>query len=318
MTITTNSATSRAATSALTATTAVAAAAWYAYYHTRHHDKSKTQLEQAQHNANNNNNINRKPPVDVNLMDKLSRKVYLNPSRSVHKHGNHDPAVVRPKGVPLQLRILAIDLPELQTQSHLYFRNGTCTALAYDRVFPNGVARPNQVQMQVQMETHGSDIDILDKNNDNKNSNKQHSHVYNVEQKAWVHALSRCMYHTSNDYGSSVNNDNDKEDEDGIVGVEIMQASFAALNPHNMRKTRQLGQYKYDPGTYTNSNSNSMAGDSGGISTDTATTSPQEQQLDPEDIPWNQHAWMEEVKLRVSSHYSCQVEVEYMYDIHCI
>jgi len=34
------------------------------------------------------------------------------------------------------------------------------------------------------------------------------------------------------------------------IGVELLEASVYDLNPHNMRKTYQLGSYRYDPGKY--------------------------------------------------------------------
>ena len=95
-----------------------------------------------------------------------------------------------------------------------------------------------------------------------------------------------------------------------------MEASFAHLNPRNLRKTRQVGGYHYDPGKYTSS-SNSNSGEKGtsrshdpmpaseaGAATDeSSSTTVEEYQVQADDeleAPWNQYAWMEELKFRVS------------------
>lgn len=114
-----------------------------------------------------------------------------------------------------------------------------------------------------------------------------------------------------------------------MAGVEVMEASFEQLNPRNLRKTRQLGGYHYDPGKYStttagNNHSTSKEGSnkesntgansdddkqtSNNIKTNKETTSisPQKEEeeyqvLEDDELeaPWNQYAWMEELKFRI-------------------
>lgn len=42
------------------------------------------------------------------------------------------------------------------------------------------------------------------------------------------------------------------------IGVEILEASVYDLNPHNMRRTYQIGSYRYDPGKYQERSNNSI------------------------------------------------------------
>lgn len=113
---------------------------------------------------------------------------------------------------------------------------------------------------------------------------------------------------------------------DKRIGLEILQVSLADLNPHQLRKTHQVGTYRYDPGKYydDSSSSSSAAGrrrraeddaekkrrSRHGDETDNKDTStpPPVLLLDPEEeqreAPWNQYAWMEEIQLRVCTiHY---------------
>ena len=84
-----------------------------------------------------------------------------------------------------------------------------------------------------------------------------------VEQKAWVRSLYKCMH-------------------DDNVGVEVMEAYTGDLNPLNLRMTRRIGDYQYDPGRYQETESETTAS------------------IDQIDAPWNQRAWMEEARWRLS------------------
>ena len=250
---------------------ASAATAWY----------NSTMLESAvsgEVNSKNNSyhNADNQNPIEINLMDKIASKVYLNPSRakntSNQRNNNADATIApdsmeRPLGVPSRLRILAIDLPEMRQQA---FSKGTCR-VALNRVFPDGVAPAKQLE--------GSD----------GNGNHQHHtsrQLLQVEQKAFVKSLVQCF----------------QEDLPGKVGVEMMEASFADMNPKNLRKTRQVGGFHYDPGKYT------QPGGGGGdakaekdSTTNNAVEEYHEVEADDEmDAPWNQYAWIEELDHRVS------------------
>jgi hypothetical protein len=95
------------------------------------------------------------------------------------------------------------------------------------------------------------------------------------------------------------------------VGVELLEASVADLNRFKLRKTHQFGDLKYDPGKYYESKNKN------------AVQQVEQQPRDDEEIdesdhedvvrldkenyedeieaPWNQYAWAEELRLRVSA-----------------
>lgn len=228
-------------------------------------------------------------PMEVNLMDKIAHKIYLNPSRArlqaTDFRSDSRVAIVteRPLGVPSHLRILAIDLPKMR---HKAFAHGDCR-VAFDRAYPDGMAPPKRLER---------DLDH-NKSHKPKMHTKDQQRMLEVEQKAWVKSMVRCF----------------QKDLPDKVGVEMMEASFADLNPHNLRTTRQVGSYHYDPGKYTHEASadqqqpSAMATSSSSTSSDrqvaTAETevTVELQEKDELDAPWNQYAWFEEVKLRVSS-----------------
>lgn len=136
-----------------------------------------------------------------------------------------------------------------------------------------------------------------------------------VVQKSLAHALVKCR------------------SRDSLrIGVEMTEASVADLNPHNLRKTHQFGNYRYDPGKYTsktnvNQKSDGEEHESENVTVDETTvtvTVEQETKLpskpattnvkkdgpdggtvlatdeDEYDAPWNQYAWIQELQLRVS------------------
>lgn len=172
---------------------ATAAAAWY----------KTTLMEEASSTDDTADTVNDLGPIEINLMDKISNKIYLNPSRvrsSNLKKRNSDtapPSVVvseRPVGVPSSLRILAIDLPEMREQA---FSRGECR-VAFNAVYPDGIAPPKTVVKQE--DENGDKRELV------------------VEQKAWVRSLVKCV----------------QSDLPDKVGVEMMEASFSHLNPKNL------------------------------------------------------------------------------------
>jgi hypothetical protein len=245
-------------------------------------------------------------PIEVNLMDKIANKIYLNPSRARLPHQQSDflstttsksvAATERPLGVPSHLRILAIDLPQMR---HKAFAQGDCR-VAFDRVYPNGIAPPKRLERGI-IPDHPDKSNIKQKNPSKEKKKKKKLILLEVEQKAWVKSMIRCF----------------QKDLPDKVGVEMMEASFVDLNPQNLRTTRQVGSYHYDPGKYThqvNSTSiddhqqqpSSMTTNSSSTSGDQHVATPETeitvelQEKDELDAPWNQYAWFEEVKLRVS------------------
>ena len=87
--------------------------------------------------------------------------------------------------------------------------------------------------------------------------------------------------------------------------MEILEASIADLNKYKLRKTHQVGTYRYDPGKYYNDPA--TADDSHADPNSEETT---QVRLDPFqellEAPWNQYAWAEELRLRVRVRYPWQ------------
>jgi len=144
-----------------------------------------------------------------------------------------------------------------------------------------------------------------------------------VVQKSFAHALVKCR-HT-----------------DSLrIGVEMTEASVADLNPHNLRKTHQFGNYRYDPGKWSKTTSTANESNNSGEEqsqvevaeevtvdengTTVAVTAAEETRQkqkhssnvkkdgpdggtvlatedDEYDAPWNQYAWIQELQLRVST-----------------
>jgi hypothetical protein len=77
------------------------------------------------------------------------------------------------------------------------------------------------------------------------------------------------------------------------IVLDILEASIADLNTYKLRKTHQVGTYKYDPGKYYNDPTahGNVSGDNNEVRLD-----PYLEQLE---APWNQYAWAEELRLRV-------------------
>jgi hypothetical protein len=216
--------------------------------------------------------------LDVDFIDKLARKPYLNLRRVVDDDMGYR---MRPQGVPPSLRLLTVDLPEVV---QLGVKGGDGCHLAADRVYPDGIAPSKRVS------TDGS----------SKSGHKGNiRNVLSVEQKAWVTALFECS--TASSQGS-------------VSGIQVLQASTAALNPNGLRHNLQVGSYQYDPGKYFARNPKTAKGKDHQPD-DSATTGqnhqPTKEQLLREtshesplwsemDAPWHQYAWLEELQLRIS------------------
>lgn len=77
------------------------------------------------------------------------------------------------------------------------------------------------------------------------------------------------------------------------------------MNKYKLRKTQQFGNFKYDPGKYYANDKT----DSGPVDANEALSSNEKQNQttnkrstfeDELEAPWNQYAWAEELRLRVS------------------
>ena len=78
------------------------------------------------------------------------------------------------------------------------------------------------------------------------------------------------------------------------------------LNKHKLRKTHQVGSFKYDPGKYYTSDDDDIKKEHDRKAEDEAAVLLEEVPLDNAsfedelEAPWNQYAWAEELRLRVS------------------
>jgi hypothetical protein len=242
--------------------------------------------------------------IEVNFMEKLAKKSYLhfrdhltrvstsggsNNSNEKGQGGHNRP----PPGVPRTLRILAVDLPEMRDA----FCHGKCQLQA-DKVYPDGVAPDRVVHVPNQGQGTTTTTTKSSSSSSSTTANKEDGiQLLHVEQKSWVTSMVQCV-----------------ADGTESVGVQILEANTGAqLNPHNLRRTRQFGTLKYDPGKYATINRKQSV-----VATRArrATTKKEKTQTNndlevdvapilaaPEDelaAPWNQHAWMEEMELRIS------------------
>jgi hypothetical protein len=97
------------------------------------------------------------------------------------------------------------------------------------------------------------------------------------------------------------------------VGVELLEASVADLNKYKLRKTQQIRNFKYDPGKYYGSSKKQQP-----IPVDRSAADNDDEEIDEVDFqeeillnratfedemeaPWNQYAWAEELRIRVSA-----------------
>lgn len=177
-------------------------------------------------------------------------------------------------GIPSTLRILAIDLPDIRKEAFA----GECY-LSHDKVFADDIA-PAKV-----IEVPGRGVE---ESND-KQAKKETKEKLRIAQKALVKSLIQCKSPQSQQR----------------IGVEVLEASVADLNPYRLRKTHQVGNFKYDPGKYYASNK----GDQKPKDTDEEIEEADQAEFmldtaayeDEIEAPWNQYSWIEEMRLRVSS-----------------
>lgn len=256
--------------------------------------------------------------IEVDFMDKLASKPYMSSVRLQGSTNNH--ATTRPEAVPETLRLLVVDVPEV---ARVGFRRGECT-LQTHKIYPDGVVAPKRVPIvrnnkdHSQSHTNANDHSNGETRNKVKtsknrtNEQQQQQYVLEVEQKAWVHSLYRC-YH------------------DNKVGVEIMQASTANLNPRHMKRDHPLlrtyvttttaSRHRNTHNKSSNNNEESLSAqqqhehNASNETTATVTTSSETKSSnrsedrvvrqtnfsaeDEMEAPWNQHAWASELQLRI-------------------
>jgi hypothetical protein len=89
--------------------------------------------------------------------------------------------------------------------------------------------------------------------------------------------------------------------------VELLEASVADMNRFRLRKTHTFGKYKYDPGKYYESKRKEEAEEQPSnheeiVESDHEDVVRLDKKIyeDEMEAPWNQYAWAEELRLRVS------------------
>ena len=228
--------------------------------------------------------------IEVGFMQKLAAKSYLHFRQdskddswnTVNNNVNNNRYEHRPPGVPPTLRILTVDLPEVRDA----FRQGTCQLKA-QHVYPDGAAPHRVVHVPFQDKTVSNTSA-----NSNTDTNTADGIQLQVQQKAWVKSMVQCVV----------------QDTDN-VGVQVLEANTGALNPHNLRKTHQFGKLRYDPGKYATINRKKSVvvqeAAAEKVAVDAAAAAVAGTDLvrataeDELQAPWNQHAWTEEVMLRI-------------------
>ncbi|CAJ1961597.1 unnamed protein product [Cylindrotheca closterium] len=174
------------------------------------------------------------------------------------------------EGIPSTLRIMAIDLPTLRKDAFV----GECR-LAHDKIFVDDVAPPKAIQVETRDEAKKA-----------KDGKKPSTEKLRIAQKALVKSLVQCRSAQSQQK----------------AGVEIMEASVAGLNRFRLRKTHEVGSFKYDPGKYFVENNKDRRKD---MDEEIEEADPAElldfsSYEDELEAPWNQYSWIEEMRLRIS------------------
>ena len=97
------------------------------------------------------------------------------------------------------------------------------------------------------------------------------------------------------------------------VGVELLEASISNLNRYKLRKKQSFGNYTYDPLKYNNGDDDD---DDDHDANDESESTVNTEISDEIEAPWNQYAWMEELKLRMKGnvHYGEALEKSTTYE----
>jgi hypothetical protein len=295
---------SSVAIATVVATTTVATA-WYKNT-TRCDNDATTNNQQRQNQQDEGHNSGVSFRIESHLMDRIRQKQYLSNAKD---------------GIPSTFRVLAIDLPEFRTNAF----TGECK-LSHDKVFLDDVApskvidvldnRANSNQnvrkrtVDENSTTSSSDSMSIDdkKENDHTNNHKNSNASNGLEQHVGVpvvgltklkiaqKALIRSIVHCSSPQGLEPHKN----------GVELLEASISNLNRYKLRKKQSFGNYTYDPLKYNNNDHD----DEGERPTKDKATS------DEIEAPWNQYAWMEELRLRINGqlNYDEALEKSSMYE----
>lgn len=107
------------------------------------------------------------------------------------------------------------------------------------------------------------------------------------------------------------------------MGVELLEASVSDLNKYQLRRTHQFGNFKYDPGKYFKGKGDQQRQQAEDQSDQGLSEADEEEMLldkagfeDEFEAPWNQYAWTEEMRLRVSATFSLKANMCKVRAIH--
>ena len=121
----------------------------------------------------------RKGIIETDLMEKIANKSYLQPLGSLYS-GNRKRSFVRPEGVPSEMRVLVIDVPEFR---HVF--DEECR-VDLSHIFTDGVAPPKRVTVAHHSEKGGETNDA------NQNRTKSQSTTIEVVQKTLARSVAHC------------------------------------------------------------------------------------------------------------------------------
>jgi hypothetical protein len=180
-------------------------------------------------------------------------------------------------GIPSTFRVLAIDVPEMRTEAF----TGTCV-ISHSKVFLDDVAPAKAIDVV---------LDDKGKNNERK---------LKIAQKSLIKSIVHCSSPQSQQH----------------IGVELLEASVSNLNRFKVRRKQSFGNYTYDPGKYYDADSKNVNENDNNNDDDEMDEIDEGQiPLDKErsdeiEAPWNQYAWMEELRLRINGHIEFDAPVE--------
>ena len=293
---------SSVAIATLVATTTVATA-WYKNTTRCDNDATSTNNQQRQNQQDEGHNSGVSFRIESNLMDRIQQKQYISNAKD---------------GIPSTFRVLAIDLPEFRTNAF----TGECK-LSHDKVFLDNVSPPKVIDM---LDDRANSKQNIRKRTVDDNSTTSSSDSVSIDvpvvgltklkiaQKALIRSIVHCNANNhTNNHTNSHTNSHTNNHTNSNAGVELLEASISNLNRYKLRKKQSFGSYTYDPLRY---NSNNHDDDE--IDEVNEDERPTRDKVISDEIeaPWNQYAWMEELKLRINGqlNYDEALEKSSMYE----
>mmetsp|Transcript_15321 Transcript_15321/g.35505 ORF Transcript_15321/g.35505 Transcript_15321/m.35505 type:complete len:502 (-) Transcript_15321:722-2227(-) len=148
---------------------------------------------------------------------------------------------------------------------------GECR-LSHDNVFLDDIAAPKAIDV------------VLD------DEGKKKKQKLEIAQKSLVKSIVHCSSPHSQQH----------------VGVELLEASVSNFNRFKVRKKQSFGKFTYDPGKYYDSSTGGNDDDQ----IDKDQMPFDKKRVDEIEAPWNQYAWMEELRLRINGHIKFDAPIE--------